>query len=131
MARTLRATWPTALAVSIAAAALLGAAYAGDATKGADVFKKMCSSCHTIEKGAGNGALGPNLFGVSGRKAASAPNFGYSPAIRNSGIVWADDKLKSWVQNPQKVIPGTKMMLIHTPNAEQADDAVAYIDTKK
>jgi cytochrome c len=131
MARTLRVIWPAGLAIVFAAASLSGAAYAGDATKGADVFKKMCSSCHTIEKGAGNGALGPNLFGVSGRKAASAPNFGYSPAIRNSGIVWTDDKLKSWVQNPQKLIPGSKMILIHTPSAEQAEDVVTYVDTKK
>jgi cytochrome c len=131
MACTLRVIRSAGLAGLFVAASLTGAAYAGDATKGAVVFKTMCSSCHTIDKGGPNGALGPNLFGVSGRKAASLPNFGYSPALRNAGIVWSDDKLRAWVQNPQKVVPGVKMILIHTPNAEQADDVTAYVDTKK
>lgn len=128
MARALKSAGLAAFAALLAASP---PASAGDAAKGADVFKKMCASCHTIEKGAGNGALGPNLFGVSGRNAAAAANFGYSPAIKNSGVVWSDDKLKAWVQNPQKVIPGAKMVLIHAPSAEQADDVVAYVDTKK
>jgi cytochrome c len=115
----------------IAAIALTAAANAGDATKGADVFKTMCATCHTIEKGAGNGPLGPNLFGVSGRAAAAAPSFGYSAAIKKSAIVWTDDKLTAWVQNPQKMVPGAKMILIHTPSAAQAEDVVAYVDSKK
>jgi len=131
MARTVRIVLPAALAVSFAAAAFAGTAYAGDAAEGAQVFKQMCSTCHTIQKGAGNGALGPNLFGVAGRKAGMAPNFAYSPALKNSGIVWTNDKLTAWVQNPQKLVPGAKMILIRTPNAEQAKDVVAFIDTKK
>jgi cytochrome c len=106
-------------------------ALAGDAAKGADVFKQKCATCHTIEKGAGNGLLGPNLFGVVGRSAASMAGFGYSKPLKDSKIVWADDKLKEWVVTPQKVVPGTKMMLIHAPDAQQADDVVAYLNTKK
>jgi len=131
MARTLKALRPAALAACFAASTLMASAMAGDAAKGADVFKKICASCHTIEKGAGNGLLGPNLFGVAGRGAAGAPNFGYSAALKNSAIVWSDDKLKAWVQNPQKVVPGAKMILIHVPSAEQADDVVAFLETKK
>ena len=59
------------------------------------------------------------------------PNFAYSAALKNSGIVWTDDKLKEWVLSPQKMVPGTKMLLIHPLNAEQADDVVAYLNTKK
>lgn len=128
MARALKSV---ALVAFAAAAVLSSSAWAGDAAKGAEVFKKICSSCHTIEKGGPNGALGPNLFGVSGRGAAAAANYGYSAALKNSGVVWTDDKLKAWVQNPQKLIPGAKMVLIHTPSPEQADDVVAYVDTKK
>jgi cytochrome c len=129
MARTL--TVLKATAFCLAAVTLAAAANAGDAAKGEGVFKSMCATCHTIEKGAANGALGPNLFGVSGRSAAAAANFKYSLAIKNSGIVWSDDKLTAWVQNPQKVIPGSKMILIHTPSAAQADDVVAYVASKK
>ena len=129
MARAL-VLFKTAAAV-LAAVTLTAAANAGDASKGADVFKSMCATCHTIEKGAPNGALGPNLFGISGHSAAAAANFKYSPALKNSAIVWSDDKLTVWVQTPQKVVPGTKMILIHTPNATQAADVVAYVDSKK
>ncbi|GAA0582127.1 c-type cytochrome [Rhizomicrobium electricum] len=131
MARTLAISMLKGTGACIAAIALTASATAGDAAKGADVFKKTCASCHTIDKGAGNGPLGPNLFGVSGRAAATVPNFKYSPAIKNSGIVWTDDKLTAWAQNPQKVIPGAKMVLIHAPTADQANDVVAYLATKK
>lgn len=131
MARALTPLWRIGLTLFITTGAVVCSANAGDPAKGADAFKKMCATCHTIEKGAGNGALGPNLFGAAGRKSASAANFGYSAALKGSGIVWSDDKLTAWVQNPQKVVPGAKMVLIHAPNAQQADDIVAYLNTKK
>ena len=51
-------------------AALLAAtaAHAADAGNGKTIFGR-CAVCHTTNKGGGNG-LGPNLFGVVGRKAA-------------------------------------------------------------
>jgi cytochrome c len=131
MARALMMTRRFGVALCFTATTVFCSANAADPAKGADNFKKMCATCHTIENGAGNGALGPNLFGVPGRAAALAPKFGYSPALKASAIVWSDDKLKAWVQNPQKIVPGAKMMLIHAPNAEQADDIVAYLNTKK
>ncbi|MFD2138130.1 c-type cytochrome [Novosphingobium resinovorum] len=36
--------------------------------------------CHTTNTGGAN-KLGPNLAGVSGRKAGSIPGFRYSPAM--------------------------------------------------
>ena len=42
---------------------------AGDAAKGADVYKR-CAICHNAENGGGN-RIGPNLFGVVGRPAGS------------------------------------------------------------
>ena len=57
-------------ALALLAATTIAANAAGDAKSGADVFKR-CAVCHTAEKGGGDG-LGPNLFGVIGRKAAPA-----------------------------------------------------------
>jgi cytochrome c len=104
-------------------------AVAGDAANGKTVFGR-CAICHTVQKGGPNG-LGPNLFGVAGRKAASLPNFMYSSALKNSGITWTADKLKAWVSGPARLVPGTKMAFAGITNAKQADDVVAYLATLK
>lgn len=47
---------------------------AGDADKGAKVFKNLCAICHSMSA---NGT-GPKLAGVVGRAVASADGFSYS-----------------------------------------------------
>jgi len=131
MAGLLRTACLASTAAIVLAVATTAALAAGDAAKGATAFKGKCATCHTVDKGAPNGALGPNLFGAVGRKAASLASFKYSAALSTSGITWSDDNLKGWVMNPQKVVPGTKMVLIHAPSSEDADDIIAFLDTKK
>ncbi|HEU0218995.1 MAG TPA: hypothetical protein VFQ90_20230, partial [Stellaceae bacterium] len=38
---------------------------------------QRCKICHSVDKGGPN-RVGPNLFGIFGRKAGSAPGFKYS-----------------------------------------------------
>lgn len=123
MARTLTVV----LAIALCTAAQAGSS--GDAARGATIFQR-CAMCHNANQGGGNG-LGPNLFGVVGRKAASLPNFYYSPALKNSGIVWTDDMLVKWVQNPQKVVPGTRMVFAGLKNQQDIDDVIAFLHSKK
>ena len=104
-------------------------ANAGDAANGKIVFAR-CAICHTVQKGGPNG-LGPNLFGVAGRKAASLPNFMYSGALKNSGIRWTPDKLRAWISGPARLVPGTKMAFAGITNAKQDDDVVAYLASLK
>jgi cytochrome c2 len=105
------------------------AAIAADANNGRALFAR-CAACHTVAKGGGNG-LGPNLFGVAGRKAASLPNFSYSSALKGTGITWTNDKLTAWITNPAKVAPGTRMAFGGISNPAQVADVVAYLDTLK
>jgi cytochrome c len=102
---------------------------AGDPVAGKGVFAR-CAACHTDQKGGGNG-LGPNLFGVVGRKAASVPNFSYSGALKSAALTWTPDKLKVWVSGPQKLVPGTKMAFGGISSAKQIEDLVAYLQTLK
>jgi cytochrome c2 len=62
------------------------AGMAQDVAKGEISFKK-CVICHSIGPGAQN-KVGPAQNGLDGRKAGSVPNYQYSDANKNSGIVW-------------------------------------------
>ncbi len=108
---------------------MIAAAQAADAKKGQELFGR-CAICHNAEKGAGN-KVGPNLFGIVGRKAATAPNFYYSPAMKSSGIVWTEEKLEAYIMNPAKVVPGNRMAFAGIANKEQAEDLAAYLETLK
>src|ERR1700744_3143984 len=118
-----------ALAVIAAAILATPALAAGDPVQGKAVFAR-CAICHNVEKDAGHG-VGPNLFGIAGRKAASVDGFNYSGPMKASGIVWTDEKLSQWVAAPAKMVPGTKMAFGGISSKGQIADVVAYLDTLK
>jgi cytochrome c len=47
--------------------------------------------------------------GVVGRRAGTAAGFSYSPALKNSGIVWSESNLLKWIADPSAMVPGTPM----------------------
>jgi len=110
-------------------AAATAAQAAGDTKAGADVFKK-CAMCHTANKGGSNG-LGPNLFGIVGRKAGTLNDFQYSGKLKTSGIVWTPDNLTRWVARPAALVPGTKMSFAGISSKNQQANLVAYLQTLK
>ena len=114
---------------ALAALTITPAFAAGDAASGSAVFAR-CAICHSNAKGAPN-RMGPNLFGVAGRKAGTVPDFSYSTAMKSSGITWTDDKLTAYVMHPQLVVPGNRMAFGGISSQGQAADLVAYLDTLK
>ena len=109
------------------AAAAAPAWAAGDASRGEALFAQ-CAACHR-PAGEAN-AIGPNLKGVVGRKAASAEDFTYSPPLRRSGITWTDDKLDAFLADPQAVAPGTKMPFAGVASPADRADIIAYLKTQ-
>jgi cytochrome c len=106
-------------------AASAGVTLAQDVEKGATAFKK-CSPCHSIGPGATN-KVGPELDGLDGRHSGSVPNFSYSDANKNSGIVWDDATFKEYIKDPRAKIPGTKMIFAGSKNEQEANDLWAYL----
>lgn len=118
-----------AVAILLACGTISASADDGDAVQGKAVFAR-CAICHKAEKGAGNG-LGPNLFGIVGRKAASLEGFEYSGPMKASGLIWTPDNLSKWVAGPAKMVPGTKMAFPGITSKGEVRDVVAYLGTLK
>ncbi|WEJ98170.1 MAG: cytochrome c family protein [Candidatus Sphingomonas phytovorans] len=109
----------------LAGSTMASAAPPADAAAGAVVFKK-CGACHSLDPSGRNG-LGPNLRGVVNRKAAAAPGFSYSPAMKASALVWNDKNLASFLAAPRQALPGTKMIFIGLPNAQDQANVIAFL----
>src|SRR5215470_728247 len=81
---------------------------AADVEAGKTAFKK-CALCHTTE--AGKNKIGPSLFGVVGRKAASVDNFNYSEAMKKFDHIWDAQTLDTYLADQRATLPNTKMIL--------------------
>jgi cytochrome c len=86
-----------------------------------------CAACHSIGAGEAD-KVGPNLHGVIGARAGTRGGFAYSAALRESGIVWSDDTLNAWLEQPTALVPATKMAFAGLPGDQDRADLIAYLN---
>ena len=98
----------------------------GDPQKGQEMYKKLCAVCHSVEPGR-HGHVGPTLFGVVGRKAASAAGYDYSPAMTAYGQEWTAQTLNAYLENPKDVVPKGWMKFPGIPDKYDRADMIAYL----
>ena len=115
----------TAAALFMAAPAV---AQEGNAEDGAEVFKK-CRACHDVGPEAKN-KVGPSLNEIIGRKAGTIEGFPYSDANKSAGgkgLVWTEDVLFKYLENPLSFMPGTKMAFAGLKDPQDRKDIIAYL----
>ena len=99
---------------------------AADPTQGQKAFQN-CAACHSAAQGANS--VGPSLFGIVGRKAASVPGFAYSRAMKNSNLSWTAQTLDAYLADPQKLVPGNHMPYSGMPDAQERAALIAYLQS--
>ncbi|MHB1204173.1 MAG: c-type cytochrome [Rhodospirillaceae bacterium] len=115
----------------IAAAALFalgGAAYAAAAAPTPDLAKgqalyEECKGCHSLTEN----IVGPRHCGVMGRHAGSVADFQYSDVMKNSKIVWTDEKLDAFLTSPISYLSGTAMGFAGYFDPQERVDVIAYL----
>ena len=115
--------------LTLALAIVAAPAFAtGDAEAGGKLFTKTCGGCHSIGEGA-RGGFGPQLNGIIGRPAGTTPDYQYSDAMKNSGVVWTRDKLTAYIEDPKSVVSGTRMIFWGISDPQKIENILAYLDT--
>ena len=111
--------------IASAVAFATGAALAdGDAARGEKKFED-CAACHKLERGENN--LGPSLYGVFGRPAATLTDFRYSTALKRSGITWTPQAVDTFIADPQAAVPANRMPYAGMTDAGDRADLIAYM----
>ena len=80
-------------------------------------------ACHALA----TDRVGPRHCGLFGRLAGSVPGFPYSPAMKNSHIVWNDRTLDRFLVSPTTVVPGTAMTYDGIADPGERADLIAYL----
>ena len=113
--------------IVLACVGLSQANAAGDIGRGGDVFDSQCAECHSVKQG--KNKKGPSLFASIGRKSATVPDFVYSDAMKQSGIVWTPDKIETYLANPKAAVPGGKMKFDGKLTPQEMADLLAFLNT--
>jgi cytochrome c len=99
-----------------------------DIAAGETVAKK-CVSCHSFAQGGPN-LVGPDLYGVLGRKPGTHGGMAYSASLTEFAAknpVWDYEHINAFLAAPQKYISGTKMSFVGLKKTEDRINIIAYL----
>jgi cytochrome c len=109
-----------------ASLALPAAAADGDPNRGQQLYRRACVACHSLKPDMN--MTGPSLAGVWKRKAGSLASFSrYSPALKESRIIWDEGSLDRWLTNPAAMVPKNRMTFPGLENAGWRQDLIALL----
>lgn len=102
----------------------LSALSAGDPVAGKQLYDQQCLGCHGNDTT--RATTGPDLKGIFGRTASTAPGGVHSRALIESGIRWDEQSIRQFLAAPVKAVPGTTMPT-RVPDPGQVEDLIAYL----
>lgn len=106
----------------------LGALLASADANAGKAKAQVCGTCHDFQSGGPN-RMGPNLWGVIGRKVASHAGFTYSPAMVAQQGTWTYDRIFAFLASPAREVPGTKMSFAGLRRPEDRAAVIKYLAT--
>ncbi|WP_116813791.1 c-type cytochrome [Steroidobacter cummioxidans] len=94
----------------------------GDPVRGEQLYQQ-CAACHSLPAN----AAGPRHCQLFGRAAGTVPDFEYSQAMRDSGLVWDVRTLDEFLTSPITYVSGTMMGFAGFSDAADRADVIAYL----
>ncbi len=116
-----------AAASAVVLLTLFTAAVAAADVEHGKALYQTCAACHTERPD----ALGPSLKGVVGRKSAALDDFRYSNPMRRANLVWDEDNLRAYIQDPQAKVKGNRMPYGGLSDPKDVEDIIAYLKVLK
>lgn len=87
-----------------------------------------CEQCHNMTNEEVHGdKQGPTLWNIIGREVASLEGYQYSVWLEEYGGVWTYDRLNSFLSDPYRVVPGTRMAYTGIRSDTDRADLIAYL----
>ncbi len=97
-------------------------AAAENADQGKQLFEKRCTGCHSLNRN----KEGPQLAGVYGRPAGTAPAYNYSTALKSAHFAWDEQRLEQWLTDTQALVEDNNMDF-HVPKADERAAIIRYL----
>jgi cytochrome c len=91
---------------------------------GPPLYRARCGGCHALDRN----RYGPSHHDLLGRTAGTQPGYRYSDALVRSRIVWTPTSLDEWLQDPGKMVPGTRMD-VRVADPEQRRLIIEFLKT--
>ena len=98
--------------------------------EGGKKIAKQCVACHSFDNSL-KIKVGPPLWGIVNRKAASINDFKYSDALVNYKKAWSREELFNFLEKPKDYIKGTKMIYKGLKKPTDRADLISYLESLK